>query len=57
MFTDLSHQETRLSVYLDSFELHVYNRSAEYAKLEKLFGLDQVIIPPTDDDKKSDSKR
>lgn len=40
--TDLSHSETRLSIYLDSFELHVYNRSSNYLHLEKLFGLDKL---------------
>jgi hypothetical protein len=42
---DLSHSETRLSIYLDSFELHVYNRTANFSRLEKLFGLDQLILP------------
>ncbi|KAK7097228.1 hypothetical protein V1264_004238 [Littorina saxatilis] len=42
---DLSHSETRLSVFLDGFEFHVYNRSETYATLEKMFGLDPNIIP------------
>ena len=50
LVTDLSHSETRLSVYLDSFELHVYNRSQMYAKLEKLFGLDELILGPQEHD-------
>ena len=45
MFTDLSHSETRLSVFLDGFEVHLYNRSQTYAQLEKLFGLVPNIIP------------
>ena len=43
--SDLSHSETRLSVFLDGFEFHVYNRSQTYAHLEKLFGLVPNIIP------------
>ncbi|BFZ14882.1 hypothetical protein BsWGS_17921 [Bradybaena similaris] len=34
---DLSHLETRMSVFLDGFEFHVYNRSKVYERLEKLF--------------------
>jgi len=45
--SDLSHSETRLSVYLDNFELHVYNRTAVYSKLEKLFGLDELLPSDT----------
>ena len=41
--TDLSHSETRLSIYLDSFVLNVYNRTSEYSRLEQLFGLEQLI--------------
>lgn len=37
--SDLSHSETRLSVFIDGFEGHLFNRSATYANLEKLFGL------------------
>ncbi|CAG9815067.1 unnamed protein product [Phaedon cochleariae] len=42
---DLSHSDTRLSVMLNVFELHVYNRSELYARLEKVFGLDLNIFP------------
>jgi len=45
---DLSHSETRLSVYLDNFELHVYNRTAVYSNLEKLFGIDQLLPQPSE---------
>lgn len=45
IFADLSHSETRLSVFLDGFEFHLYNRSQVYAQLEKLFGLTPNIIP------------
>ena len=37
--SDLSHSETRVNVSLDDVEFHVYNRSAVYGRLEKLFGL------------------
>ncbi|XP_076446239.1 bridge-like lipid transfer protein family member 1 isoform X6 [Babylonia areolata] len=46
---DMSHSETRLSVFVDGFEFHVYNRSQTYANLEKLFGLDPGIISETPD--------
>ncbi|XP_065078677.1 bridge-like lipid transfer protein family member 1 isoform X6 [Ochlerotatus camptorhynchus] len=45
---DLSHSDTRLSVMLNGFELHVYNRSDLYAKLERTFGLKPSILMPTD---------
>ena len=41
--SDLSHSETRLSVYLDSFEWHIYNRSSVYSELETLFGLEPTL--------------
>ncbi|XP_014242068.1 uncharacterized protein KIAA1109 isoform X2 [Cimex lectularius] len=43
---DLSHSDTRLSVLLNGFELHVYNRSSVYSGLEAAFGLESGIIPP-----------
>lgn len=49
---DLSHSDTRLSVMLNGFELHVFNRSELYAKLEKTFGLKPSILIPV---KKIDS--
>ncbi|XP_060850802.1 bridge-like lipid transfer protein family member 1 isoform X1 [Rhopalosiphum padi] len=42
---DLSHSDTRLSVMLNGFELHVYNRCKMYSNLEKVFNLDPSIIP------------
>ncbi|XP_052121267.1 transmembrane protein KIAA1109 isoform X3 [Frankliniella occidentalis] len=42
---DLSHSDTRLSVMLNGFELHVYNRSHMYARLEKVFGLESQLFP------------
>ncbi|CRK93957.1 CLUMA_CG007483, isoform B [Clunio marinus] len=45
--TDLSHSETRLSIMLNSFELHIYNRSDLYAEVEKAFGLKSSILIPT----------
>lgn len=43
---DLSHSDTRLSVMLNGFELHVFNRSEMYSKLEKTFGLKPSILIP-----------
>lgn len=42
---DLSHSDTRLSVMLNGFELHVYNRCQLYAQLEKTFGLTPQMFP------------
>lgn len=30
---------------LNGFELHVYNRSHMYARLEKVFGLESLLFP------------
>lgn len=43
---DLSHSDTRLSTMLNGFEMHVYNRSEMYSKLEKTFGLKSSILIP-----------
>ncbi|KAI5721596.1 hypothetical protein M8J77_022751 [Diaphorina citri] len=45
---DLSHSDTRLSVMLNGYELHIYNRCKVYSRLEQVFGLDPVIIPPNE---------
>lgn len=45
---DLSHSDTRLSVMLNGFELHIYNRSELYTRLEKAFGLKPSMMIPTD---------
>ncbi|XP_026670200.1 transmembrane protein KIAA1109, partial [Ceratina calcarata] len=42
---DLSHSDTRLSVMLNGFELHIYNRCQMYAQLEKTFGLTPQMFP------------
>ncbi|XP_012270662.1 uncharacterized protein KIAA1109 isoform X2 [Orussus abietinus] len=42
---DLSHSDTRLSVMLNGFELHVYNRCQLYAQLERTFGLISQMFP------------
>ena len=47
---DLSHSDTRLSVQLNGFELHIYNRSGLYKDLEEKFGLEPGIIPQDEDD-------
>ena len=57
LLSDMSHSETRLSVCLDMFELHVFNRSGTYSRLEKMFGIDELIDPdPDSDGNKRDSK-
>lgn len=43
--SDLSHSDTRLSLLLNGLELHVYNRSQLYNQLERLFGLESLLIP------------
>lgn len=45
---DLSHAETRLSIMLNGFELHIYNRSELYSEVEKVFGLKPSILIPTE---------
>lgn len=44
---DLSHSDTRLSLLLNGLELHIYNRSHLYSELERLFGLDSLIMNAT----------
>ncbi|XP_050361994.1 transmembrane protein KIAA1109 homolog isoform X3 [Nymphalis io] len=51
---DLSHSDTRLSIMLNGFELHFYNRCDLYAELEKTFGLDPYIKQQHDDDDSAD---
>lgn len=46
LILDLSHSDTRLSVMLNGLEVHVYNRSELYAKLERTFGLKPSILVP-----------
>ena len=48
-FTDLSHSDTRLSVMLNGFELHVYNRCEMYGNLEKLFDLEPQMFTHEED--------
>ncbi|KAJ0182155.1 hypothetical protein K1T71_002877 [Dendrolimus kikuchii] len=47
---DLSHSDTRLSIMLNGFELHFYNRCDLYNELEKTFGLEPVIKQQHEDD-------
>ncbi|KAK6639579.1 hypothetical protein RUM43_007852 [Polyplax serrata] len=52
---DLSHSDTRLSIMLNGFELHMYNRTNLYANLEKLFGLEsQINVKEEYDNNKED---
>jgi hypothetical protein len=41
----MSHSDTRLSILLNGFEYHLYNRSLLYSRLERMFGLDGIMIP------------
>ncbi|PSN42917.1 hypothetical protein C0J52_12026 [Blattella germanica] len=52
---DLSHSDTRLSVMLNGFELHVYNRCELYGFLENVFGLEPQMFPRDDDSSGSGS--
>uniref|UniRef100_H3AGP3 Bridge-like lipid transfer protein family member 1 n=1 Tax=Latimeria chalumnae TaxID=7897 RepID=H3AGP3_LATCH len=50
--------ETRLSIAVNGFEFHVYNRSDVYAQLQEVFGLDPTIIPPKkEEDKMRDNSK
>ena len=35
----MSHSDTRVSIQLNGFELHFYNRTSTYKELEKKFGI------------------
>ncbi|XP_042881836.1 transmembrane protein KIAA1109 homolog isoform X7 [Penaeus japonicus] len=41
---DMSHCDHRVWLELNGPELHIYNRSQLYSKLEKIFGLEQVLM-------------
>ncbi|XP_036340077.1 transmembrane protein KIAA1109 isoform X3 [Rhagoletis pomonella] len=43
---DLSHSDTRLSVQLNGFELHIYNRCDLYDQQERTFGLKPSLLIP-----------
>lgn len=53
---DLSHSDTRLSVVLNGAELHVYNRSTLYARLERIFGLEPFMRSNGSDDRPDGSE-
>jgi len=48
---DLSHSDTRLSLMLNGFELHMYNRTSLYSNLEKIFGIEPHLTPKDDEPK------
>lgn len=54
--TDMSHSETRLFSNIENFEVHVYNRSATYLRLEKLFGLSTEINNDDEEEDEEDNK-
>ncbi|XP_059485480.1 bridge-like lipid transfer protein family member 1 isoform X2 [Neocloeon triangulifer] len=41
---DLSHSDTRLSVVLNGLEIHQYNRSQLYSRLEQIFEIDPQLM-------------
>ncbi|KAH7969830.1 hypothetical protein HPB52_022351 [Rhipicephalus sanguineus] len=43
--------EARVFVLLNGLELHIYNRSELYARLEHLFGLEPSVLPPSEQPK------
>lgn len=49
--------ETRLYVTVNGFEFHVYNRTAIYARLQDMFGLEPTLIPPQRDGEKGREER
>lgn len=46
--TDLSHSDSRLGIVLNGFELHIYNRSQLYSRLEKVFNLPPRMFASAD---------
>ena len=46
---DLSSRDTRLFVVLNGLEVHLYSRSRTYSRLERLFGLQQLLLGPDAD--------
>ena len=47
---DLSHSDTRVSIQLNGFELHIYNRTSTYKELEKKFGIFTGLFGNSDDE-------
>lgn len=47
--------EARVFVLLNGLELHIYNRSELYARLEHLFGLEPSVLPPSEQPKPEES--
>jgi hypothetical protein len=53
----MSHAETRLFSFIENFEVHVYNRSATYLRLEKLFGLSTEINHDEDEEEDEEDNK
>lgn len=49
--------ETRLSVTVNGFEFHVYNRTDLYARLQETFGLEPKLITPKKDEERGREDR
>ena len=41
----MTKSDHRLWVELNGLELHIYNRSEIYSSLERVFGLDNILVP------------
>ena len=53
-FVDMSKCDHRLWIELNGPEMHIYNRSKLYSKLEEKFGLEPQIIPKDDRNEEND---
>lgn len=51
---DMSNNETRLSIFIESVEYHIYNHTQSYDRLQKLFGFEDDDPVATTDERKSD---
>ena len=54
---DLSNSDVRVQVFLNGFELHIYNQSGKYSELEKLFNLPSRIFAENNKEKEVDLKK
>ena len=43
-------------MFVDGLEVHIYNRSSTYNRLEKLFGLRTGVIDEDDDEEEEEGK-
>ena len=55
-FLDLSHMETRVQMFLDGFQIHVYNKVGTYDRLDKLFGSTANLNDPVEENTNTKSR-